>query len=119
MTSFFSHYAFFGGSPLLQQPRISWHRSSRITHFSVGALCFRRRSWTSVQRRSIGKNRGFSHGHFEGPALKRERNFPPKFRSAQALLPRMNAGAPTWARAARKNATEALSSHYTTASGNL
>src|SRR5579862_2040965 len=60
------------------------------------------------------KNRGFSHGHFEGPALKRERDFPPKFRSAQALLPRMNAGAPTWARTARKNAAEALSSHYTT-----
>ena len=41
------------------------------------------------------KSRGFSHGRLEGPALKRKTKHPPKFRRAEALLPRINAGAPT------------------------
>ena len=42
------------------------------------------------------KHRGFSHGRFEGPALKRETKFLPKLRSAEALLPHQCGGSHLW-----------------------
>ena len=45
--------------------------------------------------RSPEKNHGFSHRHFDGPALKRETKSGSSLWSAEALLPRMNARAPT------------------------
>ena len=61
----------------------------------VGAPCFSRGSWTLVQRKTQREKIVALATAFEGPALKRETKLQSSLRSAEALLPRVHAGAPT------------------------
>jgi hypothetical protein len=94
------------------RPSNGFHRRSpaRSQGFTAGAPCFSRGSWTCLQQAAFGPAKKQSSSQWASalgisaraarrvpkcPALKRVIRNGSFFRNAEALLPRMNAGAPT------------------------
>src|SRR5579862_8860647 len=82
-----------------------WHRRhfhDRLTGgpvlleaFTLGAPCFSRGSWTLVQRNAQPEKMVASATGTRKPSAKARFKMPSRLRSAEALLPRINARAPT------------------------